>query len=387
MSVVVRVQPDARAKVEVLGRAAQYDVCGEACGTQANRVRDSLGHWIYPAVMPDGRRVRLLKVLLTNHCEKNCAYCANRIGRDVRRIAFKPDELARAFDQMVQRRLVEGLFLSSGICGSAQRTMDRMISTVEIVRQRYGFQGYVHLKLLPGITRAQVERAGQIAQRVSINLEAPNSERLAQIAPFKERDELLNPMRWAGELLRGAQGGDRQWAPSGLTTQFVVGAAQESDREILTTVSHLYARVGLHRAYYSAFQPVPDTPLEGHAYTPAWREHRLYQSDFLFRQYGFALDELVFEDGGRLPQDADPKAMWAQAHPEFFPVEVNRASREALLRVPGIGPRSVGRILRERAQTPLRTLRALYGTGAVAKRAAPFVLLDGKRPDYQLPLW
>jgi putative DNA modification/repair radical SAM protein len=393
MSVTIRVQPDARAKVEVLGRAAQYDVCGEACGTQANRVRDNLGHWIYPAVMPDGRRVKLLKVLLTNHCEKNCTYCANRVGRDVRRIAFKPDELARAFDQMVQRKLVEGLFLSSGICGSARRTMDQMLSTVEIVRQRYNFRGYVHLKLLPGITHAQVERAGQVAQRVSINLEAPNSERLLTIAPFKQRDEVLNPMRWAGELIRVDRGRagpsvrDRKWASAGLTTQFVVGAAYESDHEILTTVSHLYAKVGLHRAYYSAFQPVRGTPLEGHAYTPAWREHRLYQSDFLFRQYGFALDELVFDGQGHLPQEADPKALWAEAHPEFFPVEVNRASRNALLRVPGIGPRSVGRILNERRSAPLRSLRALKGTGAVAKRAAPYVLLDGTRPDYQLRLW
>jgi predicted DNA-binding helix-hairpin-helix protein len=270
--------------------------------------------------------------------------------------------------------------------------MDRMLSTVEIVRQRYNFRGYVHLKLLPGITQAQVERAGQIAQRVSINLEAPNSGRLAEIAPFKERDELVQPMQWAGELLRADRlrardARDRQWASAGLTTQFVVGAARESDHEILTTVSHLYGRVGLHRAYYSAFQPVPDTPLEGHAYTPAWREHRLYQSDFLFRQYGFSLDELIFDEEGRLPQEADPKAMWAEAHPEFFPVEVNRASREALLRVPGIGPRSAGRIVSERRLGPLQTLRALKGMGAVAKRAAPFVLLDGRRPAYQMRLW
>jgi predicted DNA-binding helix-hairpin-helix protein len=172
-----------------------------------------------------------------------------------------------------------------------------------------------------------------------------------------------------------------------VTTQFVVGAAQESDHEILTTVSHLYAKVGLHRAYYSAFQPVPGTPLEDHAYTPAWREHRLYQTDFLFRQYGFELDELVFDGQGHLPREGDPKTLWAQAHPEFFPVEVNQAARAALLRVPGIGPRSVGRILQERRQTPFRTLRALRGMGAVATRAAPYVLLDGKRPDYQLPLW
>jgi putative DNA modification/repair radical SAM protein len=391
MGVAIRVEPDAREKVELLGRAAQYDVCGEACGTDASRVRDNLDHWIYPAAMPDGRRVKLLKVLLTNVCEKNCAYCAVRAGRDAQRFGFKPDELARVFDQMVHSRLVEGLFLSSGLCGNAQSTMDRMLATVETIRQRYQFKGYVHLKLLPGITRSQVERAGQIAQRVSINLEAPNSQRLSQIAPFKNRDELLNPMRWASEFMRAdpdrASGGRGSWAPAGQTTQFVVGAADESDREILTTVGHLYGKVGLHRAYFSAFQPVRGTPLEDHAYTPAWREHRLYQCDFLFRQYGFGFDELVFDGQDHLPREADPKTMWAQTHPEFFPVEVNRASREALLRVPGIGPRSVGRILRARRETCLRSLRDLRNAGTVAGRAAPFILLDGKRPDYQLRLW
>ena len=391
MSVAIRVQPDAREKVEVLGRAAQYDVCGEACGTDAARVRDNLGRWIYPAAMPDGKRVKLLKVLLTNVCEKNCGYCGIRAGCDSRRISFKPDELARVFDQMVQRRLVEGLFLSSGVCGNAQRTMDRMLATVELVRQRYQFKGYVHLKLLPGIARAQVERAGQIAQRVSVNLEAPNSQRLSQIAPFKHRDELLNPMRWANEFMRAdpdrAKGGKGSWAPAGQTTQFVVGAAGESDREILTTVNHLYQKIDLHRAYFSAFQPVPGTPLEDHAFTPAWREHRLYQSDFLFRQYDFGFDDLVFDEQGHLPREADPKTLWAQAHPEFFPIEVNRASRKSLLRVPGIGPRSVGRILHERRETHFRSLADLRSIGAIAGRAAPFILLDGKRPAYQLALW
>jgi putative DNA modification/repair radical SAM protein len=389
MSVAVRVQPDSRQKVEVLGRAAQYDVCGEACGTDASRVRDSLGHWIYPAVMPDGKQVKLLKVLQTNVCEKNCAYCGVRAGRDVRRISFGPDELARVFDQMVHSRLVEGLFLSSGVCGNAQRTMDRMLATVELIRRRYQFRGYVHLKLLPGITRAQVERAGQIAQRVSVNLEAPNSQRLSQIAPFKQPDELLNPMRWAAEFIRADRrsGGEKRWASAGQTTQFVVGPAQESDREILTTVSYLYNKLGLHRAYYSAFQPVPGTPLEDHPFTPAWREHRLYQSDFLFRQYDFNLDELVFDEQDHLHREADPKAMWALAHPEFFPIEVNHASRKALLRVPGIGPRSVTRILRARQESCFRTLNGLKKTGAVAQRAAPFILLDGRRPSYQLSLW
>ena len=384
MAVALCFEPDARDKVEVLGRAAQYDVCGEACGTEAARVRGNLDRWIYPAVMPDGKRVALLKVLMTNVCERNCAYCANRIGRDAPRTTFSPDELARLFDQMVQRKLVQGLFLSSGIAGGSSRTMDRMLATVELVRKRYAFDGYVHLKLLPGSTRGQVERAGQLAQRVSVNLEAPNMERLSRIAPNKGRNELLEPMRWASEFIRRGAG---RWAPSGQTTQFVVGAADESDHEILTTTRYLYDKLDLHRAYYSAFQPVRDTPLEGKPHTPTWREHRLYQCDFLFRLYGYDLEELVFGPDGNLPRDADPKTMWAQAHPEYYPVEVNRADREALLRVPGIGPRSATRILRARRQAGLATLRDLRKLGAVATRAAPYVLLGGKRPPYQLPLY
>jgi predicted DNA-binding helix-hairpin-helix protein len=302
----------------------------------------------------------------------------------VRRTHFSPDELARVFDQMVQRRLVEGIFLSSGICHGAEKTMDRLLSTIEIVRHRYQFRGYVHLKLLPGSTRSQVERAGQIADRVSVNLEVPNRKRLSLIAPNKTPDEVLNPMRWASEFMAKGRG---RWAPSGQTTQFVVGAADESDREILDTVTHLYDKVKLHRAYFSAFQPVRGTPLEGHPFTPAWREHRLYQCDFLFRLYNFRFGELVFDDDGQLPRASDPKTMWATMHPEYFPVEINRASQDVLLRVPGVGPRSATRIVRARRQASLRTLADLKKVGAVAKRAAPFVLLDGKRPPFQRTLF
>jgi predicted DNA-binding helix-hairpin-helix protein len=190
-------------------------------------------------------------------------------------------------------------------------------------------------------------------------------------------------MLWASQFIRAGEG---RWAPSGQTTQFVVGAAGESDHEILTTVNHLYQRLGLHRAYYSAFQPVPGTPLEGRPFTPAWREHRLYQCDFLFRLYGFRFEELVFDADGQLPRDADPKTMWAQTHPGYYPVEVNRASREDLLRVPGIGPRSASRILSARRESRFKSLQHLGRAGAVVQRAAPYILLDGKRPPHQLAL-
>jgi len=286
---------------------------------------------------------------------------------------------------MWRRGQVEGLFLSSGVCGHSGQTMDRMIATVEIIRQRLSFPGYVHLKILPGATQAHVERAMQLADRVSVNLEAPNPTRLNLIAPGKDfANALLEPMRWV-QRLREESGG--RLAPAGHTTQFVVGAAGEPDREILATTDLLYRELGLTRAYFSAFQPVPDTPLESHPSTPLWREHRLYQSDWLLRKYGFAFEELIFDEEGNLPRQADPKMMWATAHPERFPVEVNRASREELLRVPGIGPRAATRIVRLRRQSKFRELSDLRHVGAIPQRAAPFVLLDGRRPSYQLPLW
>jgi putative DNA modification/repair radical SAM protein len=372
-------------KVKILGRSAQYDLCGEACGTDAARKKDDLGRWIYPAVLPDGKRVSILKILQSNACQKDCYYCANRASRDFRRVSFAPDKLARAFDQMHRKGLVKGLFLSSGVCGDAGRTMDQMIATVELVRTRYAFPGYVHLKILPGASFAHIERAVQLATRVSVNLEAPNAERLARIAPRKDfTANLLQPMHWAKGLIEASGG---HLVPAGQTTQFVVGAANESDREILMTTARLYKEIGLARAYFSAFQPIVDTPLEGHSPTPPLREHRLYQSDWLLRQYDFTFEDLIFDEAGNLPPEADPKMVWAQVHPERFPIEVNWASREELLRVPGLGPRSVARILRLRRQGTFRTLNDLKKIGAVASRAAPFILLDGKRPPYQMSLW
>jgi len=369
-------------KVEFLGQAARYDLCG-ACGPQAHRLRDDIGRWIYPAVLPDGKHVLLLKVLLTNACENDCLYCANRRGRDFRRLSFTPEELAWTFDQMRRRGLVQGLFLSSGVC-DATRTMDRMLAAVELIRRKYGFGGYIHLKILPGVSKAHVEQALRLASRVSVNLEAPNPRRLSLIAGNKDFEkDLLQPIRWIKEL-REARGG--RLAPAGYTTQFVVGAAGESDWELLSTVWKLYRELGLSRAYFSAFQPIPDTPLEGHPPTPPLREHRLYQADFLLRKYGFSLHELVFDERGNLPAQADPKMMWALTHPHRFPVEVNRASREELLRVPGIGPRSASRIVKRRRESKIRSLSDLRKMGALAERAAPFILLNGKRPPSQLRL-
>jgi predicted DNA-binding helix-hairpin-helix protein len=372
---------DLERRIDLLGDAARHDIC-RGCGTHSNRVRDDMDRWIYPAVRPDGKRVSLLKVLQTNVCENDCRYCANRSGRDTPRASFSPDELAALFGSLVQRGRVEGLFLSSGICGRSGQAMERMLATVDLVRHRHDFHGYVHLKILPGAEDAAIEAAVALADRVSVNLEAPNKERLARLTHTKDMArQLLYPLGRAAVLR------DAVAHPVSMTTQFVVGAAGESDRELLQSAHHLYGKVGLSRVYYSAFQPVADTPLEDAPATPTWREHRLYQADFLLRKYGFGFGELVFDANGHLPRRYDPKQAWALIHPEVFPIEVNTAAEELLLRVPGIGPISARRLVDWRRRGTLTELRQLRQAGASSERAAPFVLLNGQRPCYQMALW
>lgn len=337
---------------------------------------------IHHAVMPGGKRIALLKTLMTSACERDCYYCPFRAGRDFRRATFSADEMAHVFDEMARRGQVEGLFLSSGIAGGGIRTQDRLIAAAEILRRKYNFRGYIHLKIMPGAEEEQIRRAMQLADRVSVNLEAPNTQRLAQLAPHKVfLEELVRPLKLI-ESIRREQGGG-----PGSTTQFVVGGADETDRELLVTSAQLLREARLARVYFSRFNPVPGTPLENRPPASPMREHRLYQSDFLMRQYGFRFDDLVFDERGNLPLDTDPKVMWARQHLAHTPVELNRAGKSELLRVPGIGPRSVDVILRERRKGRLRDLTDLRKVGVIASRAAPFVLLDGRRPAYQLPLW
>ena len=329
----------------------------------------------------------LLKILQTSACEKNCYYCPFRAGRRMRRATLTSDDLAAAFNQMVQKRLVEGLFLSSGIIGTV-RTMDRMLETVDLVRHKYGWRGYVHLKILPNAEEAQIERAAQLADRLSVNLEAPNEERLARLAPKKDFDHgLVEPLERAWAIVRRLRNAGQQVASAGATTQYVVGPAGESDQELLSTSQRLYRQVGLRRAYYSAFSPIDDTPLQDEQATAPLREHRLYQADFLLRQYGFDAKELPFDQAGNLSLERNPKESWAAAHPEFFPLEINRASQSALLRVPGIGPRSAAAIVQARRSTGLRTLDDLRKLGVRADHVAPYVLISGRRPEHQLRLF
>jgi predicted DNA-binding helix-hairpin-helix protein len=367
---------DTMQKFDSLAAGAAYDLCG-ACdaGRGADRKRATLNDWIYPAVLPGGKTIRLLKVLQTNACQNDCSYCPTRASASIQRISFAPEELAAFFIDMLNRGLVSGLFLSSGIAGGAPHTMDRLLATAEIVRRRYGFLGYLHLKVMPGAEFAQVEAAVRLADRVSLNLEAPTAEGLARIAGKKDfEDGLLTRMGWIHQLATQGLG-----APGGQTTQFVVGAAGETDREILSTTIRLYQQIHLRRVYYSAFRPVPGSPLQGHPPTPAVRQQRLYQADFLFRQYGFQLGDLVFDEEGHLPLATDPKTSWAAHHPELFPMEINTASRKELLRVPGIGPVAADRLLDLRRHSRLRRVEVLQAAGAAPARALPYLLLDGRR--------
>lgn len=343
---------------------------------------------IHMAAMPGGRRLPLIKAMLTTACERDCLYCPFRARRDFRRLTFKPEELARTFHAVYQQGTADGIFLSTGIFAGGANTQNRLLDSAEILRRRLGYQGYLHLKIMPGAERGQVLQSMRLADRVSVNLEAPNQQRLRHLAPHKDFDrELLNPLQWIEEI-RKTLPPDRGWRgrwPSS-STQFVVGAAGESDLEILETVTHLTRTVGLARAYFEAFTPVADTPLEDHPAADPLRQQRLYEASYLLRDYGFDLEDMPFVGAGWLPLTIDPKQAYAEAALRETPVDLNLADRFELLRVPGIGPRTAEIILRERREHRLRDLADLKKLGILSRRAAPFIVMDGRRPPHQLSL-
>ncbi len=370
-------------KLYKLTSQAQYDISCSACSIIGRKrdPADRMHRWIYPAVLPDGKTIPILKILLTNLCSNRCKYCVVSANRVEDFTSFKSDELAKIFILMVQKKLVKGIFLSSAIGIDANKTMDEMIKTIEIIRNKYSFKGYVHIKILPGVTFAHIEKAIQLADRVSINLEAPNPARLNKIAQAKNFDSLIQSIQFIDRIISQYN----QSLPAGQfykrktqTTQFVVGAADESDKEILFTVSELYKKYNLWRAYFSAFQPIEGTPLENHPPVPLIREHRLYQADFLLRKYNFKFEEILFDKDGNLPFDKDPKTVWALNHLEMFPLEINKADFSQLIKVPGIGPVSAKRIISLRRKNKFRSLEELKQTGAVIERARDFLLFDGR---------
>ncbi len=345
--------------------------------------------FVHPAQLPNGKKVLLLKTLLSSACERDCFYCPFRARRNFRRATFKPDEFADLFAKLTTANMAEGVFLSSGIAGGGVRTQDKILDTAEILRKKYNFKGYIHLKIMPGAEKDQVYRAMQLADRVSVNLEAPNTERLAKLAPNKVfLDELLQPLKWVEEIRRTVPAykfWNGRWPST--VTQFVAGGADESDLELLTTTQWLHKNVRLKRAYFSAFHPISDTPMENKAAVVPMREHRLYQASFLLRDYGFDLEDMPFTNESNLPLDADPKEAWARMNLVERPVEINKADRHELLRIPGIGLKGVEAILNARRTDQLRDLSTLKKLGVIAERAAPYILLDGRKTAKQLNLF
>ena len=374
---------DRRQRLAVLAEAAALDRDGRL--SLPARVTNQVG--LADVRLPAGGSTTLMRIMQTNACSLSCGYCPTFCGGKVRRATLTPEESATTFMEAHRKGLAQGLFLTSGVPGRPARATDRMLATLELLRRREGFGGYVHIKLLPGAEPAQVEAAARWADRISVNLEAPTDAHVQALA--KEKDltgDLLPKLELAGRLLRERGGA------AGTTTQFVVGAAGERDREILGLVARLEGRRLLHHAHFSAFQPVVGTPMEGVEATPATRELRLYQAEHLLRQYGFAWEELPFEPDGNLPLDDDPKTAWALGHPERFPVELQTAPYELLLRVPGIGPRAARTLVGERHRSVIRGDRDLARAGVDVVRAGYFLSVRGRRvlsvpPPRQLRLF
>jgi predicted DNA-binding helix-hairpin-helix protein len=383
-----QVKPDTLTKLAQMGNATLYEPSGDQPQAERRRVpyqSSSLEECITNVVTPKGKKP-ILKTMMTTACERNCFYCPFRAGRSkTQRVTFTPDEMAGAFDALQRADRVQGLFLSSGIIKGSVTAQDKIIDTIEIIRHRYNYKGYVHLKIMPGVEYDQLYRAMQLADRVSVNLEAPTQERLSSLAPKKDfTHELLKMLHWAEAI--------RQENPyqklAGTVTQFVVGAVGDTDLELLALSSRLYRQMGLTRAYYSGFSPVEQTPFENLPPTNPLREHRLYQASFLLRDYGWDVEDLPFLNDGNLRTDTDPKQAWAESHLLNAPVDVMTAEREQLLRVPGIGPVGADAIIRARLQGHLTDLSHLRKLNIRApEHAAPYILLDGRRPLAQMKLF
>ena len=380
---------DLQEKLAILSDAAKYDA---SCASSATDKRDSskggigstTGHGICHAYAPDGRCISLLKILMTNFCIYDCAYCINRVSSNVRRARFTPEEVIELTLEFYRRNYIEGLFLSSGIIKSPDVTMRDMVRIARELREVHGFKGYIHLKTIPDADPLLIEEAGKWADRLSINIELPTDAGVKAYAPEKDPNTIRKAMadtrlrreEYAEKTHTGRRKG--RFAPAGQSTQLIVGADGTDDRTILGNSARLYSSYGLKRVYYSGFSPIPDATAKLPLIAPPLeREHRLYQADWLLRFYDFRADELA--TGGMLDLDIDPKLAWALQHREAFPVRVSTAPKEMLLRVPGFGTKTVDRLLRLRRH---RTPRwdDLRRIGALVKKAAPFIEVPDWRP-------
>ena len=376
-------------KLSQMGDITLHEPAGDSPQTERKRrsrgqefnLNDCISH----LSTPRGPKA-VMKSMMTTACERNCNYCVFRAGRaKTKRVTFSPDEMATAFDTLESAGKVDGLFLSSGIIKGSVTTQDKIIDTADIIRNKQGYRGYIHLKIMPGIEYDQLYRSMQLADRVSVNLEAPTSARLAALAPKKIFvEELVQMLMWAQEI----RSDNRHQKLASSVTQFVVGAVGDTDLELMTMSDNLYSLAKLARVYYSAFSPVPGTPFENLPATEAIREFRLYQSSFLLRDYTWDVEELPFLRDGNLRTDVDPKRAWADVHLLHQPIEVMTAEREQLLRIPGVGPVGADAIIRSRRRGALSELLHLRQIGIRSpQKLAKYVLLNGRQPVHQRKLF
>ena len=373
-------RPDTHQKLQILSADAQYDLAC-ACGTtkEEHRRRTVDGKWIYPLTLPSGGKSILFKTLTSNVCTNDCRYCPLREQMDIRRVSLAPEETVKVFLDYYNQRKVFGLFLSSGVIGSADATMDRLNSVARLLRKRHGFKGYIHLKIIPGASNTSIEETVSLASAVSLNIETPGEKNLAKLSQKKRYlQDIIEPIKLIGRLTSPGARYERVKQ----TTQFIVGAAGEQDAQIVKYMHGLYERLKMHRVYFSAYQRgLGDESIAGEQIEPEsqadilMREHRLYQVDFLLRKYAFTESDIIFQKDGNLSLTTDPKETWALNHPDYFPVNINKASKFSLLRVPGLGPVTVNRILERRKQNHLSTIEDAGKVGArlqIAKKYLTF---------------
>lgn len=378
---------DINQKMQILSDSAKYDVSCSSSGAENNYKTGQLGatqsSGICHSFTADGRCVSLLKVLLTNFCIYDCAYCINRASNDIPRAAFAPRELADITINFYKRNYIEGLFLSSGIIDSEDHTMHLILRTLRILRHEYKFNGYIHVKLIPGSDAKLIDEVVQLASRVSSNIELPSDKSLKLLAPNKTKEKVLQPLKLARDISM-----ERTKKPIGMSTQLIVGASPETDMDILNLSSSLYNKALLKRVYYSAYIPVNDDknlPALKSSKPPLLREHRLYQADWLLRFYDFRADEILNEQNPNLDEELDPKMVWALNNMQYFPMEINKASLEELIRIPGIGVKSAYKIINARRFKKLR-FDDLKFLKISIKKAKYFIVCNGKYQK-EIPLY
>jgi predicted DNA-binding helix-hairpin-helix protein len=389
---------DTQSKLDILSRDAQYDLSC-ACGTKnpdEHRKRDNTGSgWLYPTTTASGGPGIVLKTLLGNRCVNDCKYCPLRTGQDFRPVALSPSEMASFFYDFQAKRSLLGLFLSSAVMGDAGGTMEMLVSTAKILRNRYHYKGYIHLKVIPGSTKESIDEALKYASALSLNIETPGEHHFSKLTDAKNYvQDILEPLKYiASQTARGSQ-----YQRVHTSSQFIVGASNELDKEILFYTSRMYKELHVGRLYFSAYQRgLGDSSLPGEQVAAPkqeqlelfeglpsislqdqglfTREHRLYQADWLLRKYGFNFEELSFGQEGNLSLDDDPKLAWAKANIDFYPLSIKRAPKEALLRVPGLGPTYVNRIIDKRRNTPISCLEDLHLPFSTLEKARPFITM------------